>query len=169
MRWARTLMLAQMLTKAIQANVAHEAGAATQRPNKESAMGDDAPNPNPNDPDPQSTDAPAAIEDAPPAPAEAAGAVSEPQTQTPSQDAIGGGGTAAQPQAAQPQAPQPQAPEDNPTIDMSPQQAVSTPTGGTSSIDTTLQNAANLAQALNQNPQVLAFMNALVGNANAKR
>lgn len=41
MRWARTLMIADMLTKAIQSNVAHEARPNTNRTNKDVIMSDD--------------------------------------------------------------------------------------------------------------------------------
>jgi len=41
MRWARTLMIADMLTKAIQSNVAHEARPNANRTDKEALMSDD--------------------------------------------------------------------------------------------------------------------------------
>lgn len=41
MRWARTLMIADMLTKAIQSNVAHEARPNANRSNKETLMSED--------------------------------------------------------------------------------------------------------------------------------
>ena len=76
MRWARTLMLAQMLTKAIHANVSHEAtigAATTQWPKKESDMGDDVITPDTTTIDTATTDTPpvepALVE---PAPTEAA-------------------------------------------------------------------------------------------------
>jgi len=43
MRWARTLMIAEMLTKAIQSNVAHEARSNVNKPDEESPMSDDLP------------------------------------------------------------------------------------------------------------------------------
>ena len=41
MRWARTLMIADMLTKAIQSNVAHEARPNAAQSDKETLMSDD--------------------------------------------------------------------------------------------------------------------------------
>ena len=41
MRWARTLMIADMLTKAIQSNVAHEARPNATQSDKETLMSDD--------------------------------------------------------------------------------------------------------------------------------
>lgn len=41
MRWARTLMIADMLTKAIQSNVAHEARPNANRTDKEALMSDE--------------------------------------------------------------------------------------------------------------------------------
>lgn len=122
MSWTQTLKLAQVLTKAIQANAKHEAAATPKPSTQETPMGDEAPATE----DPVTQDAPAPE----PAPDPAVAPVD----------------TTAPVAAALP---------------------TTLPTAAAPDINTTLQNAANLAQALHQNPEVLRFMHALLGKFGA--
>lgn len=126
MSWTQTLKLAQVLTKAIQANAKHEAAATPKPSAQETPMGDEAPTTE----DTATPDAPATE----PAPDPAVAPV---ETTAPVAAAL---------PAALP---------------------ATLPTGAAPDINTTLQNAANLAQALHQNPEVLRFMHALLGKFGA--
>lgn len=175
MRWARTLMLAQMLTKAIQANVAHEAGAAAhakpnkQPPKQECAMTDDAVattiDPTAPAPTPAPTVSPVAAHvdmSATPEPLSPAPLNPEPANtaNTPStSDNI----PPTEPQAVIP-------PSSATAVPASP--PPSAPGGEFSAIDARLQNIADLVQTLSQNPGIHRMLCALLevdcGDKNAR-
>ena len=149
-------MLAEMLTKAIQANVAREARPASQQPEQESPMNDDAvtapvntatdsapapdpaqdPAPNPlQDPAPALTPAP--TPDAPDASAAAPGAIETPPS----------------PPASAPPASAPTA--NAPTAN--------TPTDGANDIDARLARISELVKTLSEKPEIHKLLLALVG------
>ena len=146
MRWARTLMLADMLTKAIRANVAHEArptASATPQPTKESTMGDADTSLNTTEATPQaavvSTDA-TSTATAAPAPTSDAPTSETAASETVTPEAVAPATTAAAATSvAAPAA----------TID--------------SSIDTRLKKIADLVQTLNENPKIHARLSTLLG------
>lgn len=130
MSWTQTLKLAQVLTKAIQANAKHEAAATPKPSTQETPMGDEAP----------ATEYPVTPDALAPEPAPDP-AVAPVDTTAPVAAAL---------------------PATLPTTS-----PATSPTAAAPDINTTLQNAANLAQALHQNPEVLRFMHALLAKFGA--